>query len=635
MSAEWHFKELRPGDKDRQPTQGEFFATDAISSVAEALVRESVQNSLDAGRESSGQPVRVRFYLATGEHALPAAKARKYFQDGWKHFTAEGNGLDDVPETGAACPFLVVEDFETTGLTGKVNQWRHAPGEKNSFYYFFRTEGRSGKGEEDRGRWGIGKYVFPRSSRINAFVAVTVRADDEKRYLMGQAVLKSHTVGKKYFTPDGDYGRPNGDGLVLPVGERGFIEQFSKEFRLERSNEPGLSVVVPWVDEEITAQTLLRAVVEDYFFPILTGDLCVTVATGASEIEITKNSLGATSQSLGEDFAKKMLPLLQLANWAREYATAEVVRLKPANPDRPKWESSLIPTELVPGLREKFRAGEKLAVEVPLTVRQRNVPDRESFFRIYLTNDGSDDCAPVFIRDGIIISDVHGKWAQGVRSLVVVEHSALAKLLGDSENPAHTQWQKDREHFRHKYFYGKSYIDFVTQSVAMFVRYLNESDQQPDKDLLREIFSIPKKPESAEPKEKSRPRKRNKGEVVIDIPKVEPTKRRFTLSKVAGGFTVTRGAEGAPVPDALEIAVAYDRRRGSPLKKYSASDFKLGEKPITVEAEGLIVEERTLNRMVVKVTQAEFRLVVTGFDENRDLFVDVDVRKEAGNDPET
>ena len=140
-----------------------------------------------------------------------------------------------------------------------MNQWRHTPGQKNCFYYFFRTEGRSGKGEEDRGRWGIGKYVFPRSSRINAFIAVTVRDDDRKRLLMGQAVLKSHTIGKKYFTPDGDYGRPNGDGLVLPVGERKFIEEFSEDFKLKRGNESGLSVVVPWIDEEIDARALLRS----------------------------------------------------------------------------------------------------------------------------------------------------------------------------------------------------------------------------------------------------------------------------------------------------------------------------------------------------------------------------------------
>lgn len=624
MSAEWHFKELRPGDKDRQPTQGEFFATDAIKSVAEALVRESIQNCLDAGLD---QPVRVRFYLGIGPDALQARVARKYFQDGWKHFAAEGNGLNNIPQAGESCSFLVVEDFGTSGLTGDVNQWQHVPGENNAFYYFFRTEGRSGKTEDDRGRWGIGKYVFPRSSRLSAFVCVTVRADDQKRLLMGQAVLKSHTVGKKYFTPDGDYGGSNADGLTLPVEDKTFIESFSKDFRLERTDKPGLSVVIPWVDSEITREHLLSAVIEDYFFPILTGGLVVTVATEDHTIEVNKDSLGPASETLGHEFSEKMLPLLRLANWARENAAAEIVKLNAANAERPFWDPSLIPKERVVELREKFRAGQKLAIEVALTVREKRVPDRKSFFKVFLVNDGSDESRPVFIRDGIIISDVRSRRTAGVRSLVVVEHSALANLLGDSENPAHTQWQKDRENFRDKYVYGKSYIDFVTNSVVMFVRYLNESDDEPDRDLLRDIFSIPKPPESAEPKEKSRPRKRNKGEVITDVPRVEPRRRRFTLTKVAGGFTITRGAPDAAIPSSLEISVAYDRRRGSPLKKYSPADFKLDQKPITLTLEGAETDKRTRNRLVVKVTEAAFSVSVTGFDENRDLFVDVNAKE--------
>ncbi len=222
MSAQWIFRELRRGDKDRQPTQGEFFATDAIRSVAEALVRESIQNSLDAGLKAPGEPVLVSFHLGTAT----TKAARRYFEDGWKHFSAEGNGLDDVPKQEDACPFLTVEDFGTTGLVGDVSQWRHQPAVKNPFYYFFRTEGRSGKGEEDRGRWGIGKYVFPRSSRINAFLALTVRSDDKQRLLMGQAVLKSHVVGKNYFTPDGDYGQDGQDGFVLPDDDSGLLDQF-------------------------------------------------------------------------------------------------------------------------------------------------------------------------------------------------------------------------------------------------------------------------------------------------------------------------------------------------------------------------------------------------------------------------
>jgi hypothetical protein len=631
MTAQWTFKELRPGDKDRQPTQGEFFATDAIRSVAEALVRETIQNSLDAGMKGPAGPVRVRLHLANGPHALPACVAQRYFKDGWSHFFAANNGLDDVPNNTDDCPFLVAEDFGTSGLIGEVDQWRHVPDKKNPFYYFFRTEGRSGKGEEDRGRWGIGKYVFPRSSRINAFIALTVRHDDSKRLLMGQTVLKSHSVGDRYFTPDGDYGQTDGDGLVLPVADEGFLDQFCQDFKLRRDHEPGLSVVVPWVDEEITKDALLRAVIEDYFHPIVAGGLVVTVSNGEDELELNKDTLVSASKLLGDEFANAMLPLLQLATWSRDLAPSSLVCLAPANPVRPAWDSAMIPNDLLLELRGKFRAGEKLAIKVPLTVREQHKPPRESSFKVFLVNDAGDARAPVFIRDGITISDVRGRWVPGVRSLVVVDDAPLATLLGDSENPAHTQWQKDREHFRHKYTYGKSYIEFVSHSVSMFVRYLNESDEQPDRDLLREVFSVPKRKQLDDPKEKSKPRKRNKGEIIKPDPKIEPKKRRYTLSKVTSGFTITKGQAGAPIPHELTVAIAYDRRRGSALGKYSTADFKVNEAPIRVEVEGGKITEKQLNRLVVRVTEPDFKVTVTGFDENRDLFVDVDA-KEAADD---
>ena len=633
MNPQWHFQELRPGNKDRQPTQGEFFATDAIKSVAEALVRESIQNTLDAGLKIPGQPVRVRFHLATGKHALAASEAQRYFKSGWQHFEAKGNGLDDVPNVLDPCPYLVVEDFGTTGLAGDIKQWRHVPGDKNPFYYFFRTEGRSGKGEEDRGRWGIGKYVFPRSSGINSFLALTVRHDDSKRLLMGQAVLKSHTVGSQYFTPDGDFGQNDGKGFVLPEDDKALLDVFSKDFCLKRTNESGLSVVVPWVDNTITFDSLLQSVIEDYFHPILAGELAVEISNGEKELEVTADSLADLCKLLGTDFEAKMLPILNLSKWARGLTDEAFVQLKPANPDRPKWEAALVPNELIPGLREKFRASEPLALKIPLSVREKKGPARDSFFKVFLIHDGSEEGSPLFIRDGIIISDVRGHWVAGVRSVVVVDHAPLAKLLGDSENPAHTQWQKDREHFRYKYTYGKSYLDFVTQSVSMFVRYLNESDEQPDKDLLREIFSIPKKPDSDESKEKSKRRKRNKGETIKPDPKVEPKKRRFTLSKVAGGFTITRGHPDAPLPEVLEIVVAYDRRRGNALDKYVPADFRINEAPIKLESVGAKLGERQRNRLVVNIQKPEFSVTVAGFDENRDLFVEVQA-KEASDDPQ-
>lgn len=632
MSPEWHFKQLRPGDKDRQPTQGEFFATDAIKSPAEALVRECIQNSLDAGLKEAGGPIRVRFSLGTGANALSPLQANPYFASGWKHFAALGNELDNVPTEDDACPFLVVEDFGTIGLNGDPQQYRHVPGEKNAFYYFFRTEGRSGKGQEDRGRWGIGKYVFPRSSRLNAFVAVTVRSQDQKRMLMGQAVLKSHTVGSQYFTPDADFGC-RGSGkikeLVLPVEDGAFIDRFCEVFGLRRGNEPGLSVVIPWVVPETTREELLKAVVTNYFYPILKGTLVVTVAGGSVETLVASDTVAQVITSLGAEFAASLSPLVRLADWCLQCRPESVVMLN--QPKSIRWETGIIPPELVPALRQRLRGGERLAIQVPVSVREGKGPkatERSSYFRMFLAQDGCESGVPTFIRDVLIISDARRFPAVAVRSLVVIEDPPLAKLLGDSENPAHTQWQRDREHFRHKYSQGAQCIEFVTRSVSSFVRLLNESDQDADKHLLKEIFSLPKPAENKEALRKATPRRRNQGDPIIPEVTVEPKKKRFRVNRIAGGFSVVNGASDAPKPYALEIRVAYDRRRGSPLNKYDPADFELGKRPIEVTTQGLDIMERDGNRLRVRVVDAEFAVTVTGFDENRDLFVDVQPREE-------
>ena len=390
---------------------------------------------------------------------------------------------------------------------------------------------------------------------------------------------------------------------------------------------------MPWVDTgEITFNSLLGAIIKGYFCPILRGQLVVTVATGNEEKEINSETIETFCELFDEAFKKKILPTIQLTRWAFSHKETDCIKLNPANPLRPQWEASLLPLDQISDLRLKYRSGSNIALEIPLTVRARKVPDAVTYFRFFLVNNGSDDGCPTFIREGLIISDVRGRRVQGVCSIVVIEHSALANLLGDSENPAHTQWQRDRDHFKYKYTYGKSYIDFVTQCVSSFVELLNAEDKQPDRTLLNDLFFIPKALDSDEPKEKARPRKRNKGDVIVDVPKIEPKKRRITLTKISGGFIVTRGSLDAVLPHSINVAVAYDRRRGSPISKYSKSDFRLNHKPISISTQSAKVVMNDLNRMNVRILGSDFRVEVTGFDENRDLFVAV-TAKEESDDP--
>jgi hypothetical protein len=56
---QWRFRAMQPGEMNVDPIEGEFFTTEALRSVTDALVRESIQNSLDASAGSD--PVTVRF----------------------------------------------------------------------------------------------------------------------------------------------------------------------------------------------------------------------------------------------------------------------------------------------------------------------------------------------------------------------------------------------------------------------------------------------------------------------------------------------------------------------------------------------------------------------------------------------
>jgi hypothetical protein len=64
----WRFREHLPGEPVRNPIQGEFFSNETIANDAEALVREGIQNSLDARLGAS--PVIVRIYVSGQEGAL-------------------------------------------------------------------------------------------------------------------------------------------------------------------------------------------------------------------------------------------------------------------------------------------------------------------------------------------------------------------------------------------------------------------------------------------------------------------------------------------------------------------------------------------------------------------------------------
>jgi len=624
--------------------QGEFFA--ANTNIASSLIREAIQNSLDARLKNGGlhekTPVKIRIFFSGSESSLPWSRVKPFFNEAWGHYTAGNSGLSSCPEQNEPCKFFVIEDFNTTGLNGDIRQFiSPINGEQNSFYSFFRAEGQSNKRHTDRGRWGVGKFVFPKASRIKTFFGLTVRDEDQKKYLVGQTILKSHRVNNVAYTPDGWYGgsveihydENKTDSLHMPVDReehRLLVDGFCEAFRIQRQTEPGLSIIVPFIDEDIDGKDIVKAVLNDYFWPILTGELFVSIELSDQMYNIERGSLEKFSEQFKDERTVEIKARIELAKWATEVRQDEFITIHSPRPTvPPKWTEELISSELQVQLRKKLEAEDRIAIRIPITIRERQKESKynETYYNVFLQrHPDAKNGEPVFIREGLIIPDVRCKETHGTVALVIADEPVIADFLGNAENPAHTDWHANSENFKDRYIYGYQTLSFIKNTISSIINIIDESSSNEDRTLLLDFFSIPAPSEG--PKRQCEIKTDNIGDESEKpiVPEIPTPLKPYKVSKVQGGFTISNGDKTISVPATLDIKVFYDRRGGK--AKYSPHDFRLNKSPIETTGKNVKLLGVKDNLLKVEILEQDFRLTVKGFDIKRDLLVKPSIEQE-------
>lgn len=620
----WHFRAMDRGEVHVDPVHDEFFKTQEI---ADALVRESIQNSLDARVPRSRAPVRVRFRFAAGMHALHPDAVREYFGGLEPHLDAAAKTIHTLlPRRDEAMPYLLIEDFGTRGLTGDPHvdpELQPDSEEKNDFFYFWRNVGRSGKGEVDRGRWGLGKAVFTVASRIRTIFGLTRRFDDGRSFLLGQSVLKTHVLDGQRIYPYGFFARfERRNGLPLPIEDTILLDRFADDFGLHRL-DPGLSIVVPYFrDDELSLDRVTASVVRQYFYPILRGDLVVDVADGARTQRIDAETIDGLSA--GEETVARACAL---ARWALSQRDAERIALPEGGDAAPKWnERALAPAELS-ALRGRFAARERLAFRVPILVKRKKARPAASWFDVYLERDEAlRKPEHHFIRSLITIPEVRVNGETAVRALIVVEEPALSRFLGDAENPAHSDWSERADKIRTQYDHGASTLRFVKNSASFLAALLSRPPAGRERDFLADLFSVDVDEESVHDGAMA-PRIAIRAAGSGSTGNAAGDDRgagsgTVTIWRIADGFTI-RGADAA-VGRPLHGEVAYRLRTGDPFRKHSPFDFDLlSDRGISVQSSGARLRVTSPNAFQFVPTEVKFQLSMKGFDPRRDLVVRV------------
>lgn len=616
----WHFRPMERGEVNVDPVHDEFFKA---QDLADALVRESIQNSLDARRGRS--TVRVRFGFHRGARALEADRAAPYLNGLREHLAAIDPDTGIVsPAEDEPMPFLVVEDSGTHGLRGDTGASPESddPAERNDFHYFWRNVGRSRKGDSDRGRWGLGKAVFTVASKIRTVLGLTLRHDETRPLLMGQSVLRIHTLGRTRFSPYGFFAQIDQENFPTPLDAKGVVRRVVDDFGVDRA-QPGLSIIVPFVrSEDLAFDDLVRAVVDQYFYPVTRGDLVVDVVDDVRATTIdarTIDDIVGRDASESDPAARARRRLCELTRWAVKLPPEDFVRLaEPAPASAPRWSEECLSPHRLESLRAAFDRGARLAFDVPLHVKRKGRRVLSSFHVFLEKDDALRRGEHHFIRRGITIPEVASKRDRPVRALVVVEEDSLARLLGDAENPAHSDWSERADKVRALYEHGPTTVRFVKNAVAQLSTLLSRPPAGLERDFLRDLFSIDVG--DGQDAETAGPRGRAAGPGGrTAAPASPPTETRGSgdaaITALADGFSIRGGAAGH-----WRAEAAYHLSAGNPLRHWDHRDFDFSGDAITARARGAEIVRREGNTIEL-VADGPFRLEATGFDTRRDLVV--------------
>lgn len=518
----WQAAEHPEGHRENEPTQEEFFShADIVSEVA-SLVRESTQNSLDERLDAS-KPIRMVFTLGEQE----TSKNRSYFSDLIPHIEAVKE--IETPDLNKKSKFLVIEDFNTLGLEGGISAVartdehlekieRDAGSSKESFYYFQWKSGGSNKKAGSKGSWGVGKIVYPRASGAKSYLVYSVRrefenADAGPELLFGLSILNYRWVNGKRYVPDSPWMIAGNDKFHHPIPSENATEirDFITDWKLARnSKQTGTSIVIPFVNDDLTTEKLIQSICRDYFINILSGVLeCEVKDVDGSTVILSKATLIDVIKTLGEDMttraSKSGTELIKLCEMFEKTLKDEAVKfdISYAALEPNTWNA--LP-ELENTIREEMErnleSGRILDVRVKTLVpestdpRKGKIAQSDDTFRVLLQKTSSGNCSTVFCREGILIPDANNNSKlQDVISLVLIGdvagkvsiENSLANLLKWSEGPSHETWSAGATKFGQRYKpkkAGEEVIRWVKNSASRIIELIrNEEEISDDRSL--------------------------------------------------------------------------------------------------------------------------------------------------------
>jgi hypothetical protein len=218
---------------------------------------------------------------------------------------------------------------------------------------------------------------------------------------------------------------------------------------------------------------------------------------------------------------------------------------------------------------------------------------------------------------GSITVPTEGKRAHlpDCHAALVADDPVISQLLGDAENPAHTQWNERAEKLRANWTGAHTVLRRTRAVLHEIHAVVADRIERDDPFALLDFFSIPKeRPKDRAPKGTT--------ERISDLPPPRP--KPFRIQRRSGGFTLLPNpkVQTDSFPLKIQLRCAYDVLNGNPFRRFSDHDFSFFKDQLKIEKRNADCWPTDPNQVDIEARSPDFRVEVTGLDLNRDLVVE-------------
>ena len=251
----------------------------------QSIVRETIQNSLDAFDKKKQEPVRIDFSLhqvdkelvdgldELHEHLLACASTAKV-QGNESKVSLYSTAAKEISSKSKVL-FLCISDFNTTGLFGSTD----VVDAKGPWIALVKGQGLTQKPENSLGSFGHGSaapFAMAKLRTIFYLSETTNLANHHEIRFQGKSLLQAHRFknADRLRSNVGYYGIRNNEMPLLDDE----VPEWAAEIRAKAGSGKGTSILIPHTnfDEGLFGETLI-VTLANFFYVIKLGKLIVTI----------------------------------------------------------------------------------------------------------------------------------------------------------------------------------------------------------------------------------------------------------------------------------------------------------------------------------------------------------------------